>query len=95
MEWMPHGLFVRWLQYFNEEPWGEIREDMRNVVTLLWQRAQGGELDLPNLFYPYFEDDSPEAMLGKAQEVKDWIREHGRKFNRKTRGDSDGGHDPA
>lgn len=92
---MSFKTYLKWLAYFNEEPWGEIRADMRNVVLMRYFHARGDEADMPSMMWPYWEDTSEEATLSKVQEIKDWIRENGSRFNRKTRRNPDSGHDSA
>ena len=53
------GEYEGWCQAYEQDPWGEARDDQRNSATVLWLRWQpkheGDEPDLPNLHFPYWE----------------------------------------
>lgn len=90
--------YLDWQAYFAQEPWGELRADMRSMVLaahILSPHMPSGT-ELPNPTYPYFEDTSPEAVADKAQELKRWIAENRERLhgnhNRQNGGRSDERH---
>lgn len=99
LEKLTHRQFLDWQTYFAQEPWGELRADMRSMVLaahILSPHMPDGT-QLPNPTYPYFEDTSPEAMADKAQDLKRWIeanreRLSGRNDDRQNGGGSDERH---
>lgn len=52
----------RWMQFWEQEPWGEIRADQRAAAQALWNTAPyaGEGASLPSLTYPYFRDEEAE-----------------------------------
>jgi hypothetical protein len=76
--------YLRWQDYFDAEPWGEVRADLRNVVLVRMMNATGETADMPRPVWPYWDEEA--ATLSDVQEIKDWIRKNGHRFNRKTRG---------
>ena len=85
--------FLDWVEYYGEEPFGELRADFRSAAQTLYIAGMWSEDEgLPNLVYPYFEDDSPEAMQGRATKIDEWIAQrYGNKHLQNLR-DNDSGH---
>jgi len=58
-----------WLNYFENDPWGEERNDQRNAVNSLWSAAAlclGGEgVTLPGFFGPEYTSEQ-EENVGEA-----------------------------
>jgi hypothetical protein len=50
--------------------------------------ATGETADMPRPVWPYWDEEA--ATLSDVQEIKDWIRKNGHRFNRKTRGNPNG-----
>ena len=52
-----------WLDYWNVEPWGELRADQRAAAQALWNTAPyaGEGASLPDLTFPYFKDEGEEV----------------------------------
>lgn len=78
LEEMTAEQFMRWEQYYEAEPWGESREDNRQAANTLvglapWQPATAS---LPDLHYPYFEDNSPEALAKRMRALDQSIKEN-------------------
>lgn len=67
--------YLNWQTYFSQEPWGELRADMRSMVLAAYINSPHTPVgtELPNPTFPYFEDMSPEGIADKAQDVKEWI----------------------
>lgn len=42
-----------WEQAYEQEPWGEFRDDMRNVASVMYLLHQPGQL---SLMHPYLQD---------------------------------------
>lgn len=57
--------FLTWEQYFIEEPFGEMRADMRQAANTFY--ALGLD-DPPRLTFPYFTDAKPSLTPGKELE---------------------------
>lgn len=60
VEKLKHGLtyeqWCKWEQFYEQDPWGDLREDMR--AAAMWLMSHGGEDVRP--FFPYFGSDEAE-----------------------------------
>ena len=76
--------YLDWQEYWNAEPWGDLRADQRLAVQLHytlspWMPADSDEP--PSLAYPYFEDPEEAAaeIIAAQQEYQRleaaWIAE--------------------
>jgi hypothetical protein len=76
---LTHEQLQGWQQAFEQEPWGDFREDMRAVVTMLHARPGGSETT--SMMWPYFpgrdefeqkvkELQAQEKRLGPAHDEK-------------------------
>ena len=78
LEAMTAEQFMRWEKYYEQEPWGENRADQREAANTLYGLAPWLPVTamLPDLHYPYFEDDSPEALATRMRtmdgQIKKW-----------------------
>jgi hypothetical protein len=54
-----------WQRYYEQEPWGEIRADMRAAANSLWSRSCAD--DSPDLFHPYFSGSDPNELAKRAK----------------------------
>lgn len=66
------------VRYTNQEPWGELREDMRMaavVANILAPFCKGAH-DTPDLIYPYILTDADKA--DEAKRLLDWIKTNGK-----------------
>jgi hypothetical protein len=70
---MPERWFKGWQEYYQAEPWGEERADLRQLANQITWSAMlvGTEKKLPNPFHPYFEDDTNPEELLRAIEATD------------------------
>ena len=66
--WLTWEQVIGWRKAWNQDPWGEVRADMRAAANTFWQAASGNSSDLPDLSYPYFKDDS--VLWAKHEELE-------------------------
>ena len=67
-----------WIEFWNVEPWGDLRADQRAAAQALWNTAPyaGANSKLPDLTFPYFKDPEKEiadtvATLKKRRD--EWL----------------------
>jgi hypothetical protein len=77
--------YLDWTEYYEAEPWGELREDMRNAVLAIWATApyRSDDTDMPQLIWPYWIDQSPEAQAEKAKTLLAELKDSGSAIHRK------------
>lgn len=63
--------FQIWTQYYAAEPWGEARADQRQAAGILWLLAPHlqSEADLPDLHYPYFQNETDDEFVARAKRI--------------------------
>lgn len=72
--------YGHWQRAYEENPWGEARQDQRTAAGVLWMAAamSGGNCDdLPDLMFPYFksQDEKDEEILSRARALKQRAKE--------------------
>ena len=67
-----YSQWLGWLAYYNAEPWGELRADLRGLVQAQFVNAHRMPpgFELPSPTYPYWEDTSPEGIAAKVADHK-------------------------
>lgn len=58
--------FEGWQRYYDQEPWGEIRADMRAMANTLWH-VPGSEV---KLMFPYLPDVADVVEGAKALDAR-------------------------
>lgn len=78
MDVLPAEELIAWKQAYHEEPWGELRDDMRGAVHVMWLHGLGSSAPLPQLLWPYYEHDgpSPDDLIMRAKKLRDQYGEH-------------------
>jgi hypothetical protein len=85
--------WIAWRAWYELQPWGEDRNDLRQAVGIAYQLAPylPKERELPQLLYPYTKEDAVDAAELKrateeaAQQWQEWER-----TRRRGKRDSDG-----
>lgn len=62
--------FDDWQRCYEQEPWGESRADMRAAANTFWVRLAGANIELPDLIYPYFDQDGDVVERAKLLDAK-------------------------
>ena len=76
---MPWETFCRWEAYYELEPWGETRGDLRQLalaMNLLAGRLPRGT-QIPSLIYPYWPDTGDSDLSAAIAEYHEYIDEWG------------------
>jgi len=70
--------FTDWLAYYQVEPWGDERADLRQAVAIAYQNIAWlpDDAELPEIVWPYF----PDAEEIDFQAVREAIEEHATKW---------------
>lgn len=64
--------YREWVQYFELEPWGELRADQRHAAGVLWSISPylKEHTELPELHYPYFADiETEDEFVARAKRL--------------------------
>jgi hypothetical protein len=56
--------------FFEVEPWGALRDDMRAAANTLWSKGVDVGGETPDLVFPYFEDTADVAERAKQLDAK-------------------------
>lgn len=56
-----------WEQAYEQEPWGEFRDDMRNVASVMHLLHQPGQL---SLMYPYLTSENLDREVQQLQKLQ-------------------------
>lgn len=75
---MTAGELADWIAYYDREPWGETRADLRLSVIAQYTLAphmRHRSAELPKTIYPYYEQDSfagttPQERLERIKELR-------------------------
>jgi hypothetical protein len=70
--------FRLWQAYFEVEPWGELRADLRQAAGIAYNKAEclPDDAELPNLQFPYWENEQEETIdfAARQQAIEDHTR---------------------